>query len=215
MESPLVLKGLIFYPNYILPFTGTIIINTTTPTPTLKTTEKTTSTTSSTTSSTTTTTSTTTTDDEDIKSGSGDVPSDDIREKTCRELYDAWVDPDFPGGRPPPLSKDEKISKDLCEFLKTQQLLNPRQKRHRITDDERDNIQSDDASKVSYMNDDNTVLSDLSFVEDEDKVGKTLDGGSKAEVAAVKGTKSDCTQHVASSIAIVFSCAISFIFILI
>ena len=152
-------------------------------------------------------------DDEDIKSGSGDVPSD-LTDKTCRELYESWIDPDFPDGRPPPLSPDENISKELCEFLRTRDSLNPRQKRHRVTDDDKDNsnIVASDDHKFAYLTAENSVLSDLSFVDDEDESLKT---DIRAEAAAVIGTRSGGTRYVAGTVFTSISSAICVILVLI
>lgn len=58
-------------------------------------------------------TSTTTQGPEDISEGSGDI----IDKETCKGLYNSWDDPDFPGGKPPPLSPDEDIERELCDHI--------------------------------------------------------------------------------------------------
>lgn len=98
----------------------------TTPSPTTTTvvspTPKSTSTTSSTTQTTTTLTAKTTTE-ENVECGSGDYCGDDgdaqeiLDQDTCKALYQSWNDPDFPGGKPPPLSHDEKIDIELCNHI--------------------------------------------------------------------------------------------------
>lgn len=55
----------------------------------------------------------TTEPDEIDEIGSGDVPAQVI----CKELYKSWEDPDFPGGKPPPLSPDEEINAELCNYI--------------------------------------------------------------------------------------------------
>lgn len=197
------------------PFTGTIIINNTTPAPTTtRSTTTTTTTTTSTTSSSTTTTPTTTraettttalTPSEEIETASGDG-SLDIREKTCKELYESWVDPDFPGGRPPPLSPDENISPALCDFLRNQERTR-RQKRHRVSDTEVDATDTEDigdTDKYTYLNDEN----DISFSEQGEENLKTLNVDTKVVAAAVKATKSGGLQLVASIYHTVLLCAI-------
>ena len=208
------------------PFAGTIIINQTTPAPTKPTTSVTTTTTStstSTTASTTTSAKTPTPENETVE-GSGEETTDtdeepnDIEEKTCEELYNEWVDPDFPGGKPPPLGQDETINKELCEFLKTQAKTR-RQKRHRISDDEDGSIKNDkisDIDKYAYQNDENIELNDLSFYEGEDGDIIIVETDTKAKAAAVKGNdKSDGMQTLSSGVCIILSCAISLFFVLI
>ena len=138
--------------------------------------------------------------------GSGEIPSD-LTDKSCRELYESFIDKDFPGGPPPPLSPGGEIRKELCEFLLTQKKLNTRQKRHRITDDDKDNsnnVASDD-HKVTYLNAENSVLSDLHFVDDE---AESLNTDNKAEAAAVKRTKSGGARCLAGTILMSISSAI-------
>lgn len=58
-----------------------------------------------------------------MECGSGDDCDDggDVQEsldqETCKALYQSWNDPDFLGGRPPPLSHDEKIDIELCNHI--------------------------------------------------------------------------------------------------
>ena len=83
------------------------------------TTEETTTTPSTTTTTVTSTTTTTppTVTDEDI-GGSGDREIPEVLDQeTCKSLYNSWTDPDFPGGRPPPLSPDEIINRALCNHM--------------------------------------------------------------------------------------------------
>lgn len=58
-------------------------------------------------------TSTTTQEPEEIIEGSGDI----IDQETCKGLYNSWDDPDFQGGKPPPLSPDEDINRELCDHI--------------------------------------------------------------------------------------------------
>ena len=138
-------------------------------------------------------------------------------DKTCYELYQEWNDPDFPGGKPPPLSPDETINEALCEFLRTQDRTR-RQKRHRVTDDEdgaRNNDKISDIDKFAYQNDENIEVSDLSFYEEEDGDIKVVETDIKPIAAAVKGkAKSGGMQTLCSSVIIVYSCAISVLLVL-
>lgn len=47
---------------------------------------------------------------EKVYEGSGDI--------TCQDLYDFWKDEDFPGGLPPPLTPNEELLEELCDFLR-------------------------------------------------------------------------------------------------
>ena len=67
-------------------------------------------TTTSTTTMKPTTTLETTTEAENVYEGSGDL--------SCDDLYNYWKDQDFPGGSPPPLSPDENLVPELCDFLR-------------------------------------------------------------------------------------------------
>ncbi|XP_060601199.1 uncharacterized protein LOC132754567 isoform X3 [Ruditapes philippinarum] len=67
-------------------------------------------------STTTTTIPTTTNEMEMSGDGDGEIP-ETIDQETCKSLYNSWYDPDFPGGRPPPLSPSEEINKELCHHL--------------------------------------------------------------------------------------------------
>ena len=116
------------------------------------------------------------------------------------------MDPDFPGGRPPPLSPDENISRELCDFLRNQDRTR-RQKRHRVSDTEVDATdieETGDTDKYTYLNDEN----DISFSEQGDENLKTLNVDTKVAAAAVKATRSGGVQFVASICHTVLSCAI-------
>ena len=128
------------------------------------------------------------------------------------ELYQEWHDPDFPGGKPPPLSPDETINDALCDFLRTQERTR-RQKRHRISDDEDGAFKNDkltDIDKYAYQNDENIEVNDLSFYEGEDGDIQAIETDFNPIPAAVKGNaKSGGIQTLSSGVCIVYLCAIS------
>ncbi|XP_045173825.2 uncharacterized protein LOC123535289 isoform X2 [Mercenaria mercenaria] len=96
------------------PSTKEVTTTSTTTKSTTTTVKSTTTSTPSTATSTMTTTTTTKPEPDEIEgSGEGGV----LDQETCKELYNSWYDPDFPGGRPPPLSPDEKLTDELCNHM--------------------------------------------------------------------------------------------------
>lgn len=54
---------------------------------------------------------------DDFEEGSGEQKGFVLDQETCRTLYNSWNDPDFSGGKPPPLDPDEKLSEEICDHI--------------------------------------------------------------------------------------------------
>ena len=123
------------------------------------------------------------------------------QELSCRELYDKWIDPEFPGGRPPPLGPTEEINDELCRYLRQQAGRLPtmasRRKRHRnsdkFTDDEE--MISDDPAKLIKEE-----VSDLGFDDSDDKKETFIVEFNKEPVAASAALIMDKSSGKSSSI---------------